>query len=48
MRKSIEATMTPLFASGSFMTASFRRSSRIHAPPWISTIIGNGPSPFGL
>ena len=48
MRKSSDATTTPVFASASFMTVSFRRSPRHQAPPWSSTIMGKGPSPRGL
>src|SRR5262245_26441303 len=48
IRKSMDATMTPLFASGSLITASLKRSSRIQAPPWTETTIGKGPPPFGV
>src|SRR3989441_13335145 len=46
-RQSSAATITPLLASGSWVTLSASRSERHHAPPGSSTMIGKGPVPCG-
>src|SRR2546425_11715375 len=46
-RQSSAATITPLLASGSWITLSASRSERHHAPPCSSTMMGNGPAPCG-
>src|SRR4029450_8981413 len=45
MRKSRAATMTPLFARGSFIATSLVRLPLHHPPPWRFTIIAKGTSP---
>src|SRR2546425_12470041 len=46
-RQSSAATITPLLASGSWITLSASRAERHHAPPCSSTMMGNGPAPCG-